>query len=68
MEQLQADFELRRIPVVVLTTSFQEEDILRSYEVGCNSFITNPVDIDKFIKVIRKLDSFWLQLVALPPC
>ena len=68
LEQMKTDPELRRIPVVVLTTSSQEEDILLSYDVGCNSFITKPVDIDKLYSVIQDLGEYWLQIVALPTC
>ncbi len=57
---------LRHIPVVVLTTSQQEEDILRSYHLGCNSFITKPVELESFIKVVRELGHYWFELVALP--
>jgi CheY-like chemotaxis protein len=66
LREMREDPELRRIPVVVLTTSQQEEDILRSYSLGCNSFVTKPADIDLFIQTIRKLGSYWLELVALP--
>lgn len=57
---------LRRVPVVVLTTSQQEEDIIRSYDLGCNSFITKPVGIDSFINMVRDLGLYWFELVALP--
>ena len=67
LEQIRADSKLRRMAVVVLTTSRQEEDILRSYELGCNSFITKPVDITQFMQVIQALERYWLQIVVLPP-
>jgi len=67
LEQIRADSKLRRMAVVVLTTSRQEEDILRSYELGCNSFITKPVDINQFIRVIQALERYWFQIVVLPP-
>jgi CheY-like chemotaxis protein len=67
LEQIRADSKLRRMAVVVLTTSRQEEDILRSYELGCNSFITKPVDINQFIQVIQALERYWFQIVVLPP-
>ena len=67
LEQIWADSKLRRMAVVVLTTSRQEEDILRSYELGCNSFITKPVDITQFMQVIQALERYWLQIVVLPP-
>jgi len=67
LEQIRADSKLRRMAVVVLTTSRQEEDILRSYELGCNSFITKPVDINQFIRIIQALERYWFQIVVLPP-
>lgn len=67
LEQIRADSKLRRMAVVVLTTSRQEEDILRSYELGCNSFITKPVDVNQFIQVIQALERYWFQIVVLPP-
>ena len=67
LEQIRADSKLRRMAVVVLTTSRREEDILRSYELGCNSFITKPVDINQFIRVIQALERYWFQIVVLPP-
>jgi len=67
LERVRADSTLRRMAVVVLTTSRQEEDILRSYEVGCNSFITKPVGMDQFIQVIQSLEEYWFQIVVLPP-
>jgi two-component system, chemotaxis family, response regulator Rcp1 len=67
LERVREDSKLRRMAVVVLTTSRQEEDILRSYEVGCNSFITKPVDMDQFIRVVQTLEEYWFQIVVLPP-
>jgi CheY-like chemotaxis protein len=67
LERVRADSKLRRIAIVVLTTSRQEEDILRSYELGCNSFITKPVDMDQFIRIIQALEEYWFQIVVLPP-
>ena len=67
LERIRGDSKLRRMAVVVLTTSQQEEDILRSYELGCNSFITKPVDINQFIRVIQALERYWFQIVVLPP-
>jgi CheY-like chemotaxis protein len=67
LEQIRADSKLRRMAVVVLTTSRQEEDILRSYELGCNSFITKPVDLNQFMQVIQALEKYWFQIVVLPP-
>jgi len=67
LRRIRADSDLRRIPVVVLTTSKQEEDIIRSYNLGCNSFITKPVNLDGFIQTVRQLGSYWFELVTLPP-
>ena len=67
LERVRADSKLRRMAVVVLTTSRQEEDILRSYELGCNSFITKPVAMDQFIQLIQALEEYWFQIVVLPP-
>ena len=60
------DPELRRIPVVVLTTSKAEEDVLRSYDLHANSYITKPVDFDQFLAVVQSIESFWLTIVTLP--
>ena len=67
LERVRADSKLRRMAVVVLTTSRQEEDILRSYELGCNSFITKPVAMDQFIQLIQALEEYWFHTVILPP-
>ncbi len=67
MKQINADSELRMIPVVVLTISQQEEDIIRSYELVCNSFIIKPIDMNQFIRVIKYLEEYWFELVVLPP-
>lgn len=58
---------LRRIPVVVLTTSSAEADILKSYELHANCYITKPVDLEQFVKVVKSIDDFWLTVVRLPP-
>jgi CheY-like chemotaxis protein len=57
---------LRSIPVVILTTSSSEADVLKSYELHANCFISKPVDLEGFLKVIRSIDSFWLSVVKLP--
>lgn len=64
--EVKADPDLRRIPVVVLTTSGAEEDILRSYNLHANCYITKPMDLDKFFSVIKAIDDFWLTVVKLP--
>lgn len=67
LKEIKADPELRRIPVVVLTTSSAEVDILKSYELHANCYITKPVDLDQFITVVKSIDDFWLTIVKLPP-
>jgi chemotaxis family two-component system response regulator Rcp1 len=67
LAEMSEDPDLRRIPVVVLTSSEAEEDIVRSYELHANAYITKPVDIDQFIEVAQQLESFWLSIVKLPP-
>ena len=66
LQQVKSDPELRRIPVVVLTTSQAEEDILRSYDLHANAFISKPVDFDRFVDVIRQIDDFYISIVSLP--
>lgn len=60
------DPKLRTIPVVILTTSQAEEDILKAYNCNANCYITKPVDLDQFIKVVRSIEDFWLTIVKLP--
>jgi DNA-binding NarL/FixJ family response regulator len=57
---------LRRIPVVVLTTSEADQDILRSYDLHANCYVTKPVDLDAFVEVVRSIEDFWLAIVRLP--
>ena len=66
LADIKADASLRRVPVVVLTTSRAEEDILRTYDLHANCFITKPVDLDKFITVVRSISEFWFSVVRLP--
>jgi CheY-like chemotaxis protein len=66
LSELKLDPDLRSIPVVVLTTSRDEEDIARSYHAHANCYISKPVDFDKFMGVVRSLESFWLTVVRLP--
>ena len=66
LQEIKADHQLRRIPVVVLTTSAADEDILRSYDLSANCYITKPVDLYQFITVIRSIEAFWLTIVSLP--
>lgn len=67
LAELKQDPDLRQIPVVVLTTSKADEDILRSYNLHANAYITKPVDFDRFVEVVRKIDDFFLTVVTLPP-
>lgn len=64
---LKADPKLRTIPVVVLTTSEAEEDIVRSYELGVNSFVTKPVTFAGLVQAVKTLGTYWFELVELPP-
>lgn len=67
LSDIKNDDALKHIPVVVLTTSKAEEDVLRSYELHANCYVTKPVDLDKFIVVVKSIDRFWLTVVTLPP-
>jgi chemotaxis family two-component system response regulator Rcp1 len=66
LAEIKADPALMRIPVVILTTSQAEEDILRSYNLHANCFVTKPVDLDQFIRVVQSIEHFWLTIVKLP--
>ncbi|MFD8691987.1 response regulator [Streptomyces sp. NPDC059651] len=66
LEQIKQDPELSLIPVVVLTTSSAEEDILRSYKLHANAYVTKPVDLDQFIAAVRQIDEFFVTVVRLP--
>ena len=66
LAELKQDPELRRIPVVVLTTSKADEDIAKSYDYHANCYVTKPVDLDHFFEVIRAIEDFWLNVVKLP--
>lgn len=67
LEELKSDSELRRIPIVVLTTSATEADILRSYDLHVNSYVTKPVGLDEFANVVHSIQGFWGGVVQLPP-
>jgi CheY-like chemotaxis protein len=67
LAEIKGDEHLRRIPVVVLTTSQAEEDILKAYNLAANCYITKPVDFDQFVKIIRSIENFWFAIVKLPP-
>ena len=66
LAEVKADPVLKRIPVVVLTTSQAEEDVLRAYDLHANCYITKPVDMEQFMKVVAQIDEFWIRLVTLP--
>jgi CheY-like chemotaxis protein len=67
LEELKRDEKLKRIPVVVLTTSDAETDIAKCYDLGANCYITKPVDFEQFIRIIKSIDNFWFTVVKLPP-
>ncbi|MFF3864527.1 response regulator [Micromonospora sp. NPDC020750] len=67
LEEIKRDEQLCRIPVVVLTTSQADEDILRSYQLHANAYVTKPVDFEQFISVVRQIDEFFVSVVKLPP-
>lgn len=67
LAEIKADEKLKCIPVVVLTISRDEEDILKSYNLHANCFITKPIDLQQFLRVIRSIEDFWLTIVKLPP-
>jgi CheY-like chemotaxis protein len=66
LHEIKSDPELRRIPVVILTTSKTEEDVLRSYDLGANSFISKPVTFDALVEIVRTLGTYWFNIVELP--
>ncbi len=66
LAEVKADEALRTIPIVVLTTSEAEEDVLRSYQLHANAYVTKPVDFERFIEVVRQIDEFFVQVVRLP--
>lgn len=67
LEDMKADPELRRIPVVVLTSSEAEEDVVRSYELNANAYLTKPVDFDGFVDIVKRIEDFWFSVVKMPP-
>jgi chemotaxis family two-component system response regulator Rcp1 len=66
LEEIKQDPKLRNIPVVILTTSLSDEDVLQSYRLHANSYISKPVDLNGFLNVVKGIDSFWLTVVRLP--
>jgi CheY-like chemotaxis protein len=67
LAEIKGDDDLRMIPVVVLTTSQAEEDVLRSYKLHANAYVTKPVDFNRFVEVVRQIDDFFVSVVKLPP-
>jgi chemotaxis family two-component system response regulator Rcp1 len=67
LAEIKADPALRRIPVVILTVSKAEEDVLKSYNLHANCYVTKPVDLDQFLEVVKSIEDFWLTVVVLPP-
>jgi CheY-like chemotaxis protein len=67
LAEMKSDPDLRRIPVVILTTSRAEEDIVKTYDLHVNCYVTKPVDMNQFLEVIKSISNFWLTVVALPP-
>ena len=67
LAEIKADANLKSIPVVVLTTSDAEQDVLRAYAAHANCFVTKPVDFNQFLKVVKAIENFWLTIVKLPP-
>lgn len=66
LEQIKADDDLKRIPVIVMTTSKAEQDIYKAYNLNANCYVTKPVDLDDFLNVVRSIEDFWLTIVTLP--
>jgi two-component system, chemotaxis family, response regulator Rcp1 len=67
LAEIKADDELKLIPVVVLTTSEAEQDIVKSYKLHANCYVTKPLDLDQFVTVVKSIEDFWLAIVKLPP-
>lgn len=66
LQEIKSDPSLKRIPVVILTTSRAEEDIIKSYDLHANCYITKPVDFEKFVNVVKSIENFWFTVVHLP--
>lgn len=67
LEEIKKDLSLRRIPVVILTVSQSEEDIMKSYDLYANCYIAKPVDLNEFMEIVKFVKNFWLNIVKLPP-
>ncbi len=66
LQEIKSDPNLKRIPVIILTTSDADEDILRSYNLGANSFVTKPVGLSQFAQIVKSIENFWFAVVKLP--
>ena len=66
LAEVKADPDLRRIPVVVLTTSRSEEDVMQAYDMHANAYVTKPVNLEQFMRIVALIDEFWLKVVTLP--
>ena len=67
LKEIKEDSELKRIPVVVITSSKAEQDIVRTYNLHANCYVTKPVDLNQFLEVVKSIEDFWLSIVRLPP-
>lgn len=67
LAEVKADSDLKTIPVVILTTSAADQDVIKAYQLNANCYVTKPVDFDQFMKVVHTIDEFWLSIVRLPP-
>ena len=67
LKEIKGDPDLARIPVIIVTSSQAEEDVVRSYNLHANAYVTKPLGLDAFLKVVRAIEGFWLSIVTLPP-
>jgi chemotaxis family two-component system response regulator Rcp1 len=67
LAEIKADPDLKRIPVIILTTSQAESDLIQTYNLHANCYIVKPVELDQFIEAVKRIQGFWLQIVKLPP-
>jgi len=67
LAEIKSDNKLKRIPVVILTTSRAEEDVIKTYDLHANCYITKPIDLNQFLHVVRSIENFWMSIVVLPP-
>ncbi|GJL62656.1 MAG: response regulator [Nitrospirales bacterium] len=67
LKDIKSDSSLRQIPLVILTTSSDEEDVMKSYDLHANAYLVKPIDVQSFIKMVQSLEQFWLSFVKLPP-